>query len=68
MHCSLFFIAVLAGTPPVPLLALKPERVETRHDVNAIPSARVVLSVEGDALEKLTDEQREIASCSAGIR
>jgi type VI secretion system secreted protein VgrG len=59
-------IVVLVGMPPTPLLALRPERLETQHKVNAIPSARLVLSVEGDSVENLLTHQEEIALCSAG--
>ncbi|WP_083615312.1 phage baseplate assembly protein V [Paraburkholderia sp. SOS3] len=58
--------AVMVGEPPKPLIALKAERTEVQHKVNAIPTARIVLSVEGDALEDLITFQEEIAFCSAG--
>jgi uncharacterized protein involved in type VI secretion and phage assembly len=59
-------VVVLAGSALKPLVALKPERVEVLHRVNAIPSARVVLTIEGNALQDLFTFQDEIALCAAG--
>ena len=59
-------IVLLAGEPPLPLTVLKPVWAETRHKVNGIPAAKVVLSVAGDALETLPSCDEDIELCKPG--
>ncbi|MFM0742102.1 phage baseplate assembly protein V [Paraburkholderia xenovorans] len=47
-------IVLRTGEPALPLTVLKPLWVETHHKVNGIPTARLVLSVPGDALTMLS--------------
>ncbi|WP_162382533.1 phage baseplate assembly protein V [Citrobacter sp. NCU1] len=50
-----------------PLVAFKPERLDTQHKVNAIPGASVVLSqIKGGKGDAVYEE--ELALCSAGQR
>ncbi|WGS53956.1 phage baseplate assembly protein V [Paraburkholderia sp. D15] len=50
----------------LPLLLLSPIWVETEHQVNRIPSARVVLSVPGNPTQTLTERDTEMARCEPG--
>lgn len=60
-------IVVLAGPLRLPLKTLYPLSVETRHGVNGIPAAKLVLSVEGgNALVALPACDEDIALCEAG--
>ncbi len=55
-----------AGEPPRPLTRLQPIWVETQHTVNAIPIAKVVLSVAGDPLAELPASDADITQCQPG--
>lgn len=60
-------IILLAGETRQPLLAFKPEKLETHHKVNAIPGASVVLSwVQGG--QGNTVYEKELTLCRAGQR
>lgn len=59
-------IVVLAGPSHSPLTALHAVWIETRHSVNAIPEAKLVLSAAGNALMALPSCDEDIALCKAG--
>ncbi|MDA8481215.1 phage baseplate assembly protein V [Citrobacter sp. Awk 4] len=60
-------IILLAGETRQPLVAFKPERLDTQHKVNAIPGASVVLSrVQGGQGDAVYEE--ELTLCGAGQR
>ncbi|CAE6749152.1 hypothetical protein R69927_02081 [Paraburkholderia domus] len=59
-------IVFLTGEPPVPLGVLRPIWVETHHKVNGIPTAKITLSVPGDALETLSSCDEDIDLCEPG--
>lgn len=60
-------IILLAGETRQPLVAFKPEKLDTQHKVNAIPGASVVLSwVQGEQGNAVYEE--ELTLCSAGQR
>ncbi|MDR5782025.1 phage baseplate assembly protein V [Caballeronia sp. LZ065] len=60
-------VSVLVGKARLPLDGFSPERVEVLHRINSVPSARVVLTVQGNPLRDIFDEfQAEVARCAAG--
>ncbi|MDR5881224.1 phage baseplate assembly protein V [Caballeronia sp. LZ032] len=60
-------VSVLVGTARLPLNGLSPERVEVLHRINSVPSARVVLTVQGNPLRDIfEDVEAEVARCAAG--
>jgi type VI secretion system secreted protein VgrG len=56
-------ILLQTGEPALPLTVLKPIWAETHHKVNGIPGAKIVLSVEGNALETLPSCDEDVALC-----
>jgi type VI secretion system secreted protein VgrG len=59
-------ILLQTGEPALPLTVLKPIWAETHHKVNGIPGAKIVLSVEGNALETLPSCDEDVALCQPG--